>query len=135
MKRQICIIALLLVSLASYAPAEIPERTGATVIEELFYAICIVESGLDSMAVGRDNDRGIAQITPILELDYFQRTGKRIDPFNTADSWEVFEYYAKRRGPDVEEIARKWNAGGNWKGEQAGKYFEKVKHKLNKLKN
>ena len=102
-------------------------------LAHLFYAICMVESNLDSTAVGKNNDRGIAQITPILELDYFQRTGQRIDPFNTKDSEKVFMYYAEKRGPEIEEIARKWNAGNNWRGEKAGKYWAKVRRQMIKF--
>ena len=133
MKYLTCILSLICLTLVCYAPDELPDERGATELEYLFYAVCIVESELDSTAIGRDNDRGIAQITPILELDYFQRKGRRINPFCVKDSREVFMYYAEKRGPEIERIARRWNAGGKWKGEKAERYWQKVNRELNKI--
>jgi hypothetical protein len=122
-------ILFLLIPLICFAPAKKTENKRMSEVEFLFYAVCIVESNLDSTAVGKDNDRGIAQITPILELDYFQRTGQHINPFSTKDSERVFMYYAEKNGPQIERIAKKWNGAGP----KTEIYWKKVKREFDKV--
>jgi len=122
-------ILLFFIPLICFAPAKKMESKRMSDIEFLYYAVCIVESNLDSTAIGKNNDRGIAQITPILERDYFNRTGQHIDPFSTKDSEKVFMYYAEKRGPEIERIAKKWNGSGP----KTEIYWQKVEKVFNKI--
>ena len=106
---------------------------------EIKEAIILVESGGDSLALGKDNDLGLFQITPIRVKDYNQLTGKDYkheDMICPEISEEIFYYYASKIGIHpitFERIAREWNGGyAGMKKASTQKYWQKVKYFLNK---
>jgi hypothetical protein len=82
----------------------------------LWEAVCKYESNNNPLAYNpREQATGIAQIRPVLVRDYNQRTGKDYcveDMYDIEISKEIFMYYASRRGPNYEQIARGWNGSG-----------------------
>lgn len=105
-------------------------------VDRLIHAVRIVESGLNDMAVGKSQDVGPLQITPIRLSDYNQKTGKNYshaDCFKFEVSKEIFLYYAGRIGIEKwEEICRKWNRSSQWQDEKGLQYWERVAKQLNK---
>ncbi len=106
-------------------------------LARIMHAIEMVESMGNPLAVGKDGDRGILQIRPILLLDYNQRTGKDLDTtdlYSPQVSREIFTFYAKRIGvkpENYQKIARTWNGGINGMKKQSTlKYWKKVQKYL-----
>lgn len=103
--------------------------------EKLWEAICEVESGGDSYAIGdrhlKRHSYGIAQIRQSRLDDYARKTGKVYtlrDCFDKEKSREIFMYYVN---PDFETTARLWNGGENgMKKKSTLKYWNKVKRLL-----
>lgn len=87
-------------------------------------AIAMIESGGDPMAVGRDGDLGMYQITPILLSECNLHFDKKIsmkDLFNPVISRRVADWYLHKRIPEMLRHFKKpvtdrnvlisWNAG------------------------
>lgn len=101
--------------------------------EYLIQALIVVESEGNQLAVGKTNDVGVLQITPI----YVEEVNRILDtPKYTLDmrtsidySLEMFEVYQSHHNPD-KDIARAIKLhnprAGQW-------YTEKVMNQLNKL--
>jgi hypothetical protein len=120
-----------------YAPP--PEDNNVILIKQglginpylcLWEAVCKYESNNNPLAYNpREQATGIAQIRPILVRDYNQRTGKDFtieDMYDIEISKEIFMYYASRRGPNYEQIARGWNGSGP----MTDVYWENIKRLL-----
>lgn len=106
------------------------------VLEKIARAVVHVESRGNDRAVGKDNDVGAYQITPIRLRDYNMRTGKhytRNDLFTRVVSSEIFSYYAKEIGVwNYEQIARCWNGGPQGMKKTATiQYWNLIKKQLN----
>jgi len=83
--------------------------------ERLFEAVCKVESGDNSYAIGdkhlKHHSYGKAQIRQSRLDDYYNRTGIRYtveDCFDDEVTREIFMYYVN---PDFETTCRTWNGG------------------------
>lgn len=133
------ILILFLIPLRCMAPAH-PEATiiAGEVIqpyEKLFKAICEVESGNNSYAIGdkhlKLHSYGKAQIRQSRLDDYYRRTGIRYtakDCFKDEVTQEIFFYYVS---PDFETTCRTWNGGENgMKKKSTLKYWKLVKSQL-----
>jgi hypothetical protein len=96
----------------------------------LWEAVCKYESNNNPLAYNpREQATGIAQIRPVLVRDYNQRTGRDYcveDMYDIEISKEIFMYYASRRGPNYEQIARQWNGSGP----MTDVYWENIKRLL-----
>lgn len=109
-------------------------------IERLIQATILVECGGNYLAVGRDNDLGPLQITPVRLRDYNRRTGKGYthqDCFRIEVSREIFIFYAQRIGTDKsnwQQIARRWNGGpAGHKIASTKQYWNKIQKQLNQI--
>ena len=98
-------------------PIELENTKWKKFIEALIY----VESGGDPYAVGRTNDAGVLQITPIYVEEVNRILGKNTftleDRFNTKRSLEMFCIYQQYYNPDkdIEEAIRLHNPrAGSW---------------------
>src|SRR5574343_354542 len=101
--------------------------------ERFVNAIIQVESKGNPLAVGKANDVGLFQITPIRLADYNRRTGKAYkmnDMFNPGISREIFDYYHQFAG-SFEESARRWNRAYQWRDNKGLQYWNKVSKHLN----
>jgi len=129
MKTIILIIFLLLPlkAIAPTLPGELVFTDGGTdPIEQLWRAVCIVESGNDPLALNISEQAvGISQIRECRIRHFNRLTGKDYkleDCFDPAVSREVFYYFATE---DLERTAKRWNGAG-WRTEV---YWKKiVKH-------
>lgn len=121
---------------------------------EIFFLICLVESGFDTEAVGRHGELGPAQITAIMVEDFNRIAGENLlheEVKSYTVSFMVFEtvlrHYEREiyeRSPakysDIEAIARFWNGGPNWRRATGNKlsnlnnYWEKIKKELTNVK-
>jgi hypothetical protein len=99
---------------------------------EFFLSVAWVESNWRTYALGKDQDAGIVQITPIRLKDYNQQTGNNYtmqDVYNFQVSKEIFDFYC--RGVDYEVAARRWNGGPNGMNKESTViYWNKVKDAL-----
>lgn len=83
--------------------------------EKLILALIKVESGGDEMAIGKTNDVGVLQITPIYVSDVNRILGSQIYCLNCRvnreKSIEMFEIYQKHYNPDknIEKAIRLHN--------------------------
>lgn len=98
--------------------------------ENLWKAVCIVESNEDSLAYNKKEDAvGIAQIRQC-RVDHFnQITGKNYklsDCYDVKISKEIFMRFVKS---DLEETAKKWNGSGP----MTEVYWQKVKKVLSQV--
>lgn len=98
-------------------PIELENTRWKKFIEALIY----VESGGDPYAVGKTDDAGILQITPIYVEEVNRILGKNTftleDRFNTKRSLEMFDIYQQYYNPDreIEKAIRLHNPGaGSW---------------------
>lgn len=101
--------------------------------EKLILALIEVESGGDEMAIGKTNDAGVLQITPVYLADVNRILGNEIYclncRFDRQKSIEMFEIYQKHYNPDknIEKAIRLHNP-------RAGeKYREKVFNEFKKM--
>ena len=111
----------------------------STSIERLIEATVIIECGGNFKAIGKSNDKGAFQITPVRLKDYNKRTGHKYsmdDMFNFQISKEIFLYYANKIGIEPnkwEIISRQWNGGPiGHKKQITLKYWQKVSKQLKK---
>jgi hypothetical protein len=134
-KRILLISILCMASLAGHSPPNgtltINREKPIDPFLSLFKAVSVVESHNDSLAYNHASKAtGIAQITPVLILDYNNRTGKSYvlnDCYNTKITKEIFMFYCMLyRTSDFEYLARRWNGSGH----QTKKYWNKVKKQL-----
>lgn len=110
----------------SHAMIERMEKEAA--YEHFAWVMAQHESNHNTFAVGKDDDCGLYQITPICLRDFNQRTKKcysREDLFNPTINREIFDFYCK--GKPFEKAAREWNGGPNgMKKISTIKYWAKV---------
>jgi len=110
---------------------EIPELTTWQTLE---LAIIKTESEFDPMAIGKDQDCGIFQITPVY-VDEVNRLLDTVryyhnDAFSIEKSLEMFAIYQNAKNPqrDIEKAIRLHNPGGDAIG-----YTDKVMNNYRKL--
>ena len=111
------------------------ESEGVKPYEQLWDAVCQVESSGDPLAIGdkhlKEWSYGIAQIRQVRLDDYFRRTGIRYttdDMFCVEKSREVFMHYASQNNPhDLMKIAKSWNGSGD----MTIAYWSKIRKHLN----
>lgn len=101
-------------------------------------ALIQVESEGNPRALGKNNDRGILQITPILVKEVNRISGLAYthdDAWDPEKSIEMFYIIARKYCPeqDFEKMARIWNGGprGHTK-ECTIAYWNKVKNELDR---
>jgi len=98
---------------------------------ELFVqALVTIESAGNPFAIGKDDDTGLFQITPIRLADYNQRTGNNYtmdDMFDPEISRTIFDYYSKDLSFEI--AARRWNGGPNGENKTSTEeYWNKIKN-------
>ena len=103
--------------------------------DPLLKALKIVESDNNPAAIGKSNDKGILQITPILvkDVNRFGYNFKHDDAFDIKKSEEMFYIIAEHYCPnhDFEKMARIWNGGPNgYKKKHTIEYWNRVKENL-----
>ena len=115
------------------------ESEGTNPFENLFKAVCQVESSGNPLAVGdkhlKEWSYGICQVRRGRLDDFYNQTGVRYttdDMFDPMKAKRVFMYYAGQHMPhETEYISREWNAGPNFKKVKISKeYWQKVKKHL-----
>ena len=142
MKMTLTLITIMLCLQLSAPPSNtvtIFESEGTNPFENLFKAVCQVESSGNQFAVGDKHlaewSYGICQIRGSRLNDYYKQTGVRYtteDMFDPAKAKRVFLHYASQYGPyQFESISRAWNSGPNFKKVKMSKeYWQKVKKHL-----
>ena len=140
MKKTMLVLAILLYTGVFHEPAVKAPASGALVIfysegfnpfNRIYFGVCTVESGMDSLAYNPNDphggSHGISQIGTKRLRDYNRRTGKQYtiqDLYKPAVSREIFMFYAQGLGPYHQDlIVRKWNGSGVL----TYKYLKKVK--------
>lgn len=103
--------------------------------DPLLNALKTVESNNNPNAIGKSNDKGILQITPILikEVNRLGYNYTHDDAFDVKKSEEMFyiiaEHYCFEH--DYEKMARIWNGGPKgYKKKHTIKYWNKIKKQL-----
>ena len=136
------LILILFTSLLQAPPSNmvtIFESEGTNPFENLFKAVCQVESSGNPLAVGdkhlKEWSYGIVQVRRSRLSDYYRQTGVRYtteDMFDPTKAKQVFMFYASQYGPyQFESISRAWNSGPNYKKVKISKeYWKKVKKHL-----
>lgn len=100
-----------------------------TVWDEFIEALILVESGGNASAMGRTNDVGVLQITPIMVAEANRLTGKGYvlaDRLSRERSIELFNDVQAHYNPtmDFRKACKVWNPGaGEW-------YYERTMKKL-----
>lgn len=101
-------------------------------------ALIQVESEGNPRALGKNNDRGILQITPILVKEVNRISGLAYthdDAWDPEKSIEMFYIIARKYCPeqDFEKMARIWNGGPRgYTKECTVVYWNKVKNELDR---
>ena len=145
MKKIFIILFLLLASTVStyfYSGVECDVAASESTWEDgwrdFIPALVQVESRGNPNALGKNNDRGILQITPILVKEVNRISGLAYthdDAWDPEKSIEMFYIIARKYCPeqDFEKMARIWNGGprGHTK-ECTVAYWNKVKNELDK---
>ena len=144
MKKILIILFLLLASTVStyfYSGVECDvasEPTWEDGWRDFIPALVQVESRGNPNALGKNNDRGILQITPILVKEVNRISGLTYthdDAWDPEKSIEMFYIIARKYCPeqDFEKMARIWNGGprGHTK-ECTIAYWNKVKNELDR---
>jgi hypothetical protein len=137
MKRLLILLCFSLIPLAGFSPKNtetifyIPEGVKIQPYENLWRAICIVESNNNPLAYNaREKAVGIAQIRAIRLKHYNRLTGKHYklrDMYDPIKAKEVFMYFAcQYQERDYETIARRWNGSGK----KTTAYWNKIKGHL-----
>ena len=131
-------IFLIAITIRAFCPEYrtliIPESERINPFENIFKAVCRVESNGDSKAYHMEKDGhpaiGIAQIREIRVREYNRLTGadyKLSDMYSPEISRKVFMFYAQSYGVyRMDEFIRSWNG----KGKATIKYLAKVKKQL-----
>lgn len=100
--------------------------------KSLIYAINMVEARVDTTTFDtlaynqKEHAIGAFQIRDCRRLHYNKLSGKNIlsdDLYDYNTSLEIFLYFARQYGNDLETIARKWNGSGP----KTIEYWNKVK--------
>jgi soluble lytic murein transglycosylase-like protein len=112
--------------------------------DPILNAIAYVESGYDTLALGKDNDKGLLQITPIMVKEInrilaIQKDDKRYTlddrkyPIKSIEMFYIFHDFYGNECPEA--IARSWNSGPKWdkKTHLTDKYWKKVNNVLASL--
>lgn len=104
--------------------------------DDLLYAMIEVESHGNPRALGKANDRGILQITPVLVREVNRLSDVKYthdDAWDVEKSKEMFYIIARHYCPDhdFEKMARIWNGGpqGHHKSCTRG-YWAKVQQEM-----
>lgn len=142
------IIIILFLLFAGTVPTHFYSRVEYEVVEielawedgwkDFIPALVQVESRGDPNALGKNNDRGILQITPILVKEVNRISGLTYthdDAWDPEKSIEMFYIIARKYCPehDFEKMARIWNGGprGHTKDYTIA-YWNKVKNELDR---
>ena len=142
------IIIILFLLCAGTVPTHFYSRVEYEVVEiestwedgwkDFIPALVQVESRGDPNALGKNNDRGILQITPILVKEVNRISGLAYthdDAWDPEKSIEMFYIIAQKYCPehDFEKMARIWNGGprGHTKDYTIA-YWNKVKNELDR---
>ena len=145
MKKILIILFLLLASTVStyfYSGIECDAAASESTWEDgwrdFIPALVQVESKGNPNALGKNNDRGILQITPILVKEVNRISGLTYthdDAWDPEKSVEMFYIIARKYCPeqDFEKMARIWNGGphGHTKDYTVA-YWNKVKNELDR---
>lgn len=136
MKKLLLLIFVTIFFVKVYAPSteEITVVAGEVIrpYDDLWYAVCQVESGCNAMAYHMERNGhasiGIAQIQQSRVTDYNRRTGsnyKLSDMYDITVSKRVFMHYVSN---NLEQTAREWNAGpSGMRKASTLKYWSKIK--------
>lgn len=110
----------------------------ATTLDQLWQAVCVVESGRRADAVGDGGLAvGIAQIQPVMVSECNRIVGFRKwtleDRWSARASEEMFKTYCKHYGGTIEQMARRWNGGPRGDTKSAtNAYWRKIQRVLAK---
>jgi hypothetical protein len=130
--KKLIVLFFVMFSLRLFAPAGITQfvinkPAKMEPYEALWRAVCLVESGNDSLAYNPiEQAYGIAQIRQIRLNDYAKRTGivyTLEQCYDKEISKSIFMYYCQG---DYEDVAKSWNGSGV----KTIKYWDKVVLKL-----
>jgi hypothetical protein len=116
--KKILLLLFALMPLAAKCPPDyrlnIKESAGIRPYEQLWEAVCMVESSGNCFAINeKEQSYGISQIRQCRLDHYANETGiyyTLTDCFDKAVSREIFMYFAEKL-KDPERISREWNGG------------------------
>ena len=116
------------------APAQTSVSTTISEWETTQLALILTESQMDSLAVGKDNDLGILQITPIFVDEVNRLVGKDIfthqDALSPEKSLQMLAIYQEHKNPthDTDKAIQLHNPKGGYA------YARKVKKNIARVK-
>ena len=119
---------------ADSAPAQTSVSTTISEWETTQLALILTESQMDSLAVGKDNDLGILQITPIFVDEVNRLVGKDIfthqDALSPEKSLQMLAIYQEHKNPthDTDKAIQLHNPKGGYA------YARKVKKNIARVK-
>ena len=119
---------------ADSAPTQTSVSTTLSEWETTQLAIILTESQMDSLAVGKDNDLGILQITPIFVDEVNRLVGKDIfthqDALSPEKSLQMLAIYQEHKNPshDTDKAIQLHNPKGGYA------YARKVKKNIARVK-
>ena len=119
---------------ADSAPAQTSVSTDLSEWETTQLALILTESQMDSLAVGKDNDLGILQITPIFVDEVNRLVGKDIfthqDALSPEKSLQMLAIYQEHKNPshDTDKAIQLHNPKGGYA------YARKVKKNIARVK-
>ena len=119
---------------ADSAPAQTSVSTTLSEWETTQLALILAESQMDSLAVGKDNDLGILQITPIFVDEVNRLVGKDIfthqDALSPEKSLQMLAIYQEHKNPshDTDKAIQLHNPKGGYA------YARKVKKNIARVK-
>ena len=118
----------------NYAPAQTSVSTTLSEWETTQLALILTESQMDSLAVGKDNDLGILQITPIFVDEVNRLVGKDLfthqDALSPEKSLQMLAIYQEHKNPthDTDKAIQLHNPKGGYA------YARKVKKNIARVK-
>ena len=116
------------------APAQTSVSTTISEWETTQLALILTESQMDSLAVGKDNDLGILQITPIFVDEVNRLVGKDLfthqDALSPEKSLQMLAIYQEHKNPshDTDKAIQLHNPKGGYA------YARKVKKNIARVK-
>ena len=116
------------------APAQTSVSTTLSEWETTQLALILTESQMDSLAVGKDNDLGILQITPIFVDEVNRLVGKDLfthqDALSPEKSLQMLAIYQEHKNPshDTDKAIQLHNPKGGYA------YARKVKKNIARVK-
>lgn len=119
---------------ADSAPAQTSVSTTLSEWETTQLALILTESQMDSLAVGKDNDLGILQITPIFVDEVNRLVGENLfthqDALSPEKSLQMLAIYQEHKNPthDTDKAIQLHNPKGGYA------YARKVKKNIARVK-